>query len=394
MNRYSRTTPGRQTATALAARHLFTSSYRPMTQAQHPSATSNIEPTGANLRDLREAKELSRTQVAQRFGMSAQALANIEAGRQGLGPGEYERIAEAIEKLAGRRSASNDADGGKPKQERQQPDDAGDAEAKGPFDWRAHLQPELAALLDGDPTSAAAIVGEQDAGKAKRRLLGLARQQDAVEKDEHKQDVQTQALRAARFIAGRKLNGWDQEESARRLGYANSTQLSLLESGSRRITLNHIVNASKVYRVSADFLLGTESSEHELDIRARIGRRFGERLHTFFDAITGSIDAEFRAAGGATASTVRCLTGHAKAVVSAFHRMDPIALNGVKGGETMGFAVEELEAAVLEAVKVLAGYEAEMDQLRHLLRATPANDEYEREKTAPPYRRASLTVTI
>ena len=60
-------------------------------------------------------------------------------------------------------------------------------------------------------------------------------------------------LIAARVVAG--LNGI---EAAERFGYANSTQLSQIESGARKVPSDwaFLRLASKIYGVSADFLLG------------------------------------------------------------------------------------------------------------------------------------------
>lgn len=61
-----------------------------------------------------------------------------------------------------------------------------------------------------------------------------------------------------RLIAARVMNGFSSVEAAERLGYGNSTQLSMIERGIRPIPKDHrfIQNASSAYAVSTDFLFG------------------------------------------------------------------------------------------------------------------------------------------
>jgi transcriptional regulator with XRE-family HTH domain len=61
-----------------------------------------------------------------------------------------------------------------------------------------------------------------------------------------------------RLIVARVANGLLATEAAKRFGYANSTQLSLIESGARPIPKNFqfIAQAAKAYAVSTDWLLG------------------------------------------------------------------------------------------------------------------------------------------
>lgn len=273
------------------------------------------------------------------------------------------------------RAAANDADGGDAaQQESQQPDESRDTEREASSNWRVHLPPELAALMDGDTADAATIVGVESADKARRRLFALAKQQELIERDERKKRIQTRALRAARAIAARKLNGWDQEEAARRLGYANSTQLSLLEGGSREINLDHVMRFADLYHVSTDFLLGRTPSEVELDARRLATSRVEDELRRIADSLMTYSSASNRAIGGTTLETVRTLVTHARGVSSAMARVDGPALDSVKGGGTLAFAVEQLEEVAIEATRAITGYDGEVQRLRDLLCTPPAND--------------------
>jgi transcriptional regulator with XRE-family HTH domain len=91
--------------------------------------------------------------------------------------------------------------------------------------------------------------------------------------DEHHRDLVEKALRRFvrnktqpddlealrhRLIVARVANGLLATEAAERFGYANSTQLSLIESGARPVPkdFQFIAQAAKAYAVSADWLLG------------------------------------------------------------------------------------------------------------------------------------------
>lgn len=393
--------PSRLTASVQAVRHLSTS-IRRMTYATRtlsPEATAiqtncaatpaandefspidddsvklgtaeqpTVPPTGKQVRELREGRRVTLAELSERTGIAQPSLHRKELGTSTLRPGEFERLAAAIETEAAYKATLE------AQSESDQMDDADDAEPEGPPDWRAHLPAELAALMDGDMADAVADVGTKDAGKARRRLMALAKSQELVEQERRKKNVQARALRASRLIAARKLNGWDQEEAARRLGYSNSTQLSLLESGSREAKLDHVIKAADVYHVSADFLLGRLPSEVELDARTVASGRVLEGLQHVADTLMRYVDASDRTTGGPTVETVRNLAMHARAVSSAMARIDGPALDAIKGGSTLAFSVEQLEEVAMEAARGITGYEGEVQRLRDLLRSAPAND--------------------
>jgi transcriptional regulator with XRE-family HTH domain len=69
-----------------------------------------------------------------------------------------------------------------------------------------------------------------------------------------------------RFRRAREIEGLDQTTAAQRLGYKNSTQLSLAENGERLPPIEVFIRAVEVYGVSLDFLAGL-SDEPERDPR-------------------------------------------------------------------------------------------------------------------------------
>lgn len=76
---------------------------------------------------------------------------------------------------------------------------------------------------------------------------------------------------AQRMKEAREFNGLTQVAAAKQMGYENSTQLSLHESGSRMPPLVVVLHASAVYGVPVDFLLGlTDEPERDPRMAARI----------------------------------------------------------------------------------------------------------------------------
>lgn len=72
----------------------------------------------------------------------------------------------------------------------------------------------------------------------------------------------------ARMRAARELCNLSQQEAAKRLGYRNSSRLAKLECATdiKSIPLSIIIDAAKLYDVSADYLLGL-SDDWESDAR-------------------------------------------------------------------------------------------------------------------------------
>ncbi|WP_028211547.1 helix-turn-helix domain-containing protein [Paraburkholderia mimosarum] len=92
------------------------------------------------------------------------------------------------------------------------------------------------------------------------------------------------------LIVARVMSGMTAVEAAEKLGYANSTQLSLIESGKRKIPDDRqfLVDAARVYSVSCDFLLGL--SPH-MEYDARVAHQHALMRGT--ESILGGIAAQF-----------------------------------------------------------------------------------------------------
>jgi transcriptional regulator with XRE-family HTH domain len=86
-----------------------------------------------------------------------------------------------------------------------------------------------------------------------------------------KTEAALRMLIAQRMKEAREFNGLTQVAAAKQMGYENSTQLSLHESGGRMPTLVVVVHAAAVYGVPVDYLLGlTDEPERDPRMAARI----------------------------------------------------------------------------------------------------------------------------
>ncbi|MBB1636074.1 XRE family transcriptional regulator [Cupriavidus sp. UME77] len=102
-------------------------------------------------------------------------------------------------------------------------------------------------------------------------------------------------LEALRYnlIVARVMSGMTAVEAAERFGYANSTQLSLIEAGERKTPKDwkFLAQASRVYAVSTDFLLGL--SPH-MDFDAKVSRQHALLRKT--EAVIGAVSEAFATA--------------------------------------------------------------------------------------------------
>lgn len=110
-----------------------------------------------------------------------------------------------------------------------------------------------------------------------------------------------------RFIAARELCGLGQTEAALSLGYANSTQLSLVERGARMPPVAVIIRAATVYGVSVDFLVGL-SNEPERDAFAASRNGAFRRMQHLLEVNARAVaDVLLETARGDTATELRSI---------------------------------------------------------------------------------------
>lgn len=175
------------------------------------------------------------------------------------------------------------------------------------------------------------------------------------------------------LIRARVMSGLTEVEAAARLGYANSTQLNLIESGKRRIPDKHqarfLTDFARAYSVSVDFLLGL-SPHMEPD---------GEVAHGY--AMARHMADVSGAVGALLASTMREYMSEAyptameyRRIVEAIDRVDDalstmrgrFGFDDVPGGAPLARAIEHLTSLTamlrprLSKLNAIEGYMADM----------------------------------
>ncbi|MES2978036.1 MAG: helix-turn-helix transcriptional regulator [Pseudomonadota bacterium] len=122
------------------------------------------------------------------------------------------------------------------------------------------------------------------------------------------QNAKLRAQLGRRFVAARELCGLAQTEAAKKMGYINSTQLSLVEQGKRLPPVAAIERAAIVYGVAVDFLFDlTSEPERDTSLASRNGaiRRVQDMLERHAEAVAehvlvackGDLTVELRTTG-------------------------------------------------------------------------------------------------
>ncbi|CAG9189481.1 HTH cro/C1-type domain-containing protein [Paraburkholderia tropica] len=174
------------------------------------------------------------------------------------------------------------------------------------------------------------------------------------------------------LIASRVLSGMTVAEAAEKFGYANSTELSLIESGKRPIPSDHkfLRQASQVYAVSADFLLGL--SPHT-DYDGKVSRQHA--LMRGVEQIMVAVSAQFATAMNEFTRQTQPVPGDferateaAREVVQALAVVRKHGLDEVRGSSALIAAVEHLAQAVEPLRQKLAQYHSiasYLDEMRN-----------------------------
>lgn len=92
----------------------------------------------------------------------------------------------------------------------------------------------------------------------------------------------------SRLKAARDMNGLNQVQAAQRMGYANSTQISLAESGNRVPPLGMLIRYAEVYAVPIDYLVGL-SDEPDRDPRMAARTAAMSAARSIVDSAVASI---------------------------------------------------------------------------------------------------------
>lgn len=154
-----------------------------------------------------------------------------------------------------------------------------------------------------------------------------------------------------RFAEARALNGLDQGEAARLLGWGNSTQLSLIEQGKRMPPHSALLRASEVYGTSVDYLMGA-SAEPERDAKTAEKMAFVRRVERLLqhnaEAVTEALMASTRET---TVDAMRAAKFVERATelvdaALAIERLNPGQFDDARGGARLVRVAGEMEAAI------------------------------------------------
>lgn len=162
-----------------------------------------------------------------------------------------------------------------------------------------------------------------------------------------------------RIISARVMNGLTAIDAAARLGYANSTQLSQIESGERKVPNDwqFIKRMAAVYSVSMDYLMGLSPNPERDAVASQhfaIMRGF-EQLQQLQAATMTTAFVRYAATGASSADLVS-LCGVAEAVSLAFQAMRDRnqEFDDLRGGAKVLAAVGKLDDAAASVRRTLA----------------------------------------
>jgi transcriptional regulator with XRE-family HTH domain len=158
---------------------------------------------------------------------------------------------------------------------------------------------------------------------------------------------------SGRLVAARELNGLTQTQAAEEFGYKTSAQLSLWEMNRRMPPLEKLVQASAVYRVSLDFLLGV-SEEPDRDAASaerRMVLAANESLvRDVFTTLTDAIMAQAKAGQPAVLAAM-AIVEEGDALVKSLRRFmaanSPHFEEDMRSSANLQHAAESFEANAL-----------------------------------------------
>lgn len=165
--------------------------------------------------------------------------------------------------------------------------------------------------------------------------------------------LETERVRE-RMISARVMNGLTAVEAASRLGYANSTQLSQIESGERKVPNDwqFLLRMSRVYSVSVDYLLGVSPHPERDPVAAEsfaMLRGFEGLLQAQAAAMTTAF-VRYGKEKEAARVDLQAICGAAQHVTAALARireLNPAFDEDMRASSTLVAAVERLEAAAI-----------------------------------------------
>jgi transcriptional regulator with XRE-family HTH domain len=169
-------------------------------------------------------------------------------------------------------------------------------------------------------------------------------------------------ITARRMFEAREISGLRQVDAARALGYANSTQLSLVEQGRRLPPHQILAKASDVYAVSIDYLLGRVDNPERDELSA--GRNAALRhaatlIDRHAESVTLLVSRYLTTGAPAALAAGNLLHRIVKAVkaIEGFRQLNHEGFDDLRGGATLVHALSLLKDSADEARKFAIGGE-------------------------------------
>lgn len=152
-----------------------------------------------------------------------------------------------------------------------------------------------------------------------------------------------------RLISARVLSGMTAVEAAEAFGYANSTQLSLIESGERKTPSDwkFIRQAAGVYSVSTDYLLGL-SPHAEIDgkvAQQHALMRGTEGILNNVAAMMTTAMIQFTNQAAPAPQDFQAVTAAVDRITGAVATLRKHGLEDIRGSNTLVVGLDELQAA-------------------------------------------------
>lgn len=185
-------------------------------------------------------------------------------------------------------------------------------------------------------------------------------------RDEH---AALRKLIGARFRAARKLNGWDQTEAAERFGYRNSTQISLVEDGTRFPTHECLEKAWRIYGVSLDYLFGlTEEPERDMRLAERQAAMAQvQHLLTSTAQLMTTQLQKYLSGGAPAVASSRTLLSQAQECIDSVQRFRDLNREAfdedMRGSAKVMASIDALAREVIRANQLLERYDRVAENL-------------------------------
>lgn len=206
--------------------------------------------------------------------------------------------------------------------------------------------------------------------KKARDVFSMAGSGDEQKMARDQSESALRSIMAKRFKASRDMNGLGQTEAARKIGWSNATQLSIIEEGRGRMCpMWALEAASRVYGVSVDYLIGV-SDEPERDPKLSERKAVMRNVHGMMMSTAETIVERvhlYMASGAPSIVTARRFIASAEELVEAVNRMYEINRQAfdedLRGAATVVAKMDNLRTVLLEVKGQLERHDRMSEQV-------------------------------